>query len=356
MSDAKKLPSGKWRNLLYVGKDENGKRIYESFTADTKKEANLMAMERARELEQGIRKDRAPSELTLGEAIDKYIEERTNILSPKTIREYKIYRKHHAMDLIDTKLKNLTPSKIQQMINNEARTLKPKTVHNVWGFINSAITNAVPEMQFSPTLPEKVKTEFSIPKQKELIMLLDYVEGKGMEIPVLLAAFCGLRRGEISALDLSRDVDYENNRITVREAMSHDENNNWGTKSPKEFHSFRTIDAPPFVIEKLRVAKESGYKNLNPASITKGFVRIRDKLGLPVRFHDLRHYFASVMLSVGVPDKYAMQRMGHSTPNMLKRVYQHLIDETDQKMTSLINNYFENVQHDLQHEKEENPK
>ena len=108
MSEAKKLPSGKWRNLLYVGKDENGKRKYESFTADTKREANLLAMERARELEQGIKKDRTPSELTVGEAIDKYIEDRDAILEPKTIREYRGYRRNYLQGLMNVKLKRLS--------------------------------------------------------------------------------------------------------------------------------------------------------------------------------------------------------------------------------------------------------
>ena len=86
MSDAKKQSNGKWRNQLYVGRDENGKRIYESFTADTKKEANALAAARARELEMHGRKQQKPCELTVGEAIDKYIEDRDAVLQPKTRR------------------------------------------------------------------------------------------------------------------------------------------------------------------------------------------------------------------------------------------------------------------------------
>ena len=66
MSEARKLPSGKWRNQLYVGRDANGKRIYESFTADTKREADRLAANRARELEMGVQKSRAPHLLTVG--------------------------------------------------------------------------------------------------------------------------------------------------------------------------------------------------------------------------------------------------------------------------------------------------
>ena len=354
MSDAKKLPSGKWRNLLYVGKDENGKRIYESFTADTKKEANLMAMERARELEQGIRKERAPATMTVGEAIDKYIDERNNVLAPKTIREYKGYRRLYAQGLMDIKLKDLTESDVQKEINREARRLSSKSIRNVWALINASIKAAVPEMRFSPHLPAKEKTEFQIPTQAQLLKLFDDVEGKRLEIPVILAATCGLRRGEIAALDLSSDVDYPHNKITINKAMANTENSEWIVKAPKAYSSYRTVDAPQWVIDKLNAARASGYQNMNPAHITSGFARVCDRLGFRIRFHDLRHYYASLMLSLGVPDKYAMARMGHSTPNMLKNVYQHLMDEKDAEITQVLNQHFETMQHDMQHGKRPN--
>ncbi len=57
------------------------------------------------------------------------------------------------------------------------------------------------------------------------------------------------------------------------------------------------------------------------------------------------------MLSLGVPDKYAMKRMGHSTNHMLKNVYQHLIDEKNVEITEQINAYFDSMQHGMQHGK-----
>lgn len=349
MSDAKKLPSGKWRNLLYVGKDENGKRIYESFTADTKKEANLLAMARARELEQGIRKDRTPSELTVGEAIDRYISDRDSVLAPKTVREYKGYRKNYAQNLMQIRLKNLTASDVQREINRESKRLSPKSIRNIWALINAAITSAVPDLKFSPDLPAKQKKEIHIPTNNQLLDLMLFVEGKRLEIPVILAATCGLRRGEIAALDLNSDIDYENCRITISKAMSNNDKSEWIIKSPKAYSSYRTVDAPQWVIDKLIIAKDSGYQAMNPAHITSAFARTCSKLGIDIRFHDLRHYYASLMLSLGVPDKYAMARMGHATPNMLKNVYQHLIDEKDQEMSLVINRHFETMQHDMQH-------
>ena len=350
MSDAKKLPSGKWRNLLYVGKDENGKRKYESFTADTKREANLLAMARARELEQGIIKDRTPAEMTVGETIDRYLSERDAVLKPKTIREYKRYRRLYMQELMNVKLKNLTPSIVQREINRESARLSPKSMKNIWVFVQAAITAAMPEMRFKVNLPALVKKEFTIPTNAQLNELLITVKGTRLEIPVILGSVCGMRRGEISALDLNTDVDYERNRISITKAMSNTDDSEWIIDTTKTYDSTRVVDAPQWVIDKLREARDSGYRAMNPAHITSAFGRIKKRLGISVRFHDLRHYHASVMLMLGVPDKFAMQRMGHSTPYMLKNVYQHLMADKISEYAETTINYFDFMQHDMQHD------
>jgi hypothetical protein len=81
MATPKKLPSGRWRCLIYVGKDENGKRKYRSVTADTKKEA----VERAAQIEN---RPQNASKMTVGEAVRHYIDIRENVLSPATVRGY----------------------------------------------------------------------------------------------------------------------------------------------------------------------------------------------------------------------------------------------------------------------------
>lgn len=353
MSDAKKLPSGKWRNLLYVGKDENGKRKYESFTADTKREANLLAMARARELEQGIIKDRTPAEMTVGEVIDRYLSERDAVLKPKTIREYKRYRRLYMQEIMNVKLKNLTLSVVQREINRESARLSPKSIKNIWVFVQGAITTAMPDMRFDVNLPKLVKKEIVIPTNAQLDELLKTIKGSRLEIPVILGSVCGMRRGEISALDLNTDVDYERNRISITKAMTNTENSEWIIDTTKTYHSTRVVDAPQWVIDKLREARDSGYRAMNPAHITSAFRRISKRLGISVRFHDLRHYHASVMLMLGVPDKWAMQRMGHSTTHMLKTVYQHLMEDKISEYAETTNNYFDFMQHDMQHEDSE---
>ncbi len=351
MANAKKLPSGNWRALVYIGKDANGQRKYESITGTTEAEVNMLAAQRRYEIEKGTKKAKIPASMTVEEAIQKYIDDRDSILAPKTIRESKGYLRNHYDNLKNVRLSKLTEAMIQKEVNREARTLSPKSIRTIYSLLLTAVRTAVPDLNFTIVYPQKEKKEMKIPTKDELIMLLNEIDGKRLEIPVLLAATCGMRRGEIAALDLKKDVDYKNNKIRITKAISNNDKGEWVIKPPKTTDSRRTIDCPEWVIAKLAAARDDPeYRMMHPSHITSAFARTCERLGLDIRFHDLRHYFASLMLSLGVPDKYAMARLGHATPNMLKTVYQHLMDDKDAEITTQINGYFEGMQHDLQHE------
>lgn len=347
MATARKLPSGNWRTLVYIGNDENGKRQYQSFTASTKRESEFLAAEYL------ANKREKNSEITLGDAINDYIDSKDGVLSPKTIREYRRFRQLYCQKIMGIRLRDLTNEKLQSEITRESKHLSPKSIRNIYGLISVTLKTFQPNVRYDVTLPQKQKKEIVIPSQEKLLLLLDEVAGTRLEIPVLLGACAGLRRSEIAALDLGKDVDYQNSRITINKAMVNDSDGNWVIKSPKAYASYRTIDIPEWVTAKLSAARsDPDYKMMHPSHITTAFLKKIKKLGLgDITFHNLRHYYASLMLSLNVPDKYAMQRMGHSTPNMLKTVYQHLIDEKNIEVTATINSHFDIMQHEMQHKK-----
>lgn len=352
MAKAVKLSSGNWRVLLYVGKDVHGNRKYESYTAQTKAEAEWMAAQRKTELQKQGKGRTAKLSPTVGEAIDRYIDARRETASPKTIREYVRYRKLYFSDLMDVRLSHLTSNQLQQEINRESRRLSPKSVYNAWGLVRSALTEADPGKTYSVKLPAKEKKEMQIPTREELCRLLEAAEGTRLEIPLLIAATCGLRRGEIAALNLETDLDFERGEIIVNKALAEDENNVWVKKPPKTKHSVRRVGAPPSLMERLKQARDEGYRMPSPDYISHSFEEIKKKVGINIRFHDLRHYFASVMLALGVPDLYAMRMMGHSTPNMLKNVYQHIMAEKQAEIQEKVRDDYEKMLQGLQKKEE----
>ena len=136
MAKAKKLPSGKWRALVYDYTDSSGKRKYQSFTAETKKEAEFLAADYSLN-----KKSRSStSDMTLYEGYTRYIESKSNILSPSTIRGYVQMQKNSYPSLMDCKIKSLTQEKIQIAVNEYAAKFSSKTVRNRHGLISAVLS------------------------------------------------------------------------------------------------------------------------------------------------------------------------------------------------------------------------
>lgn len=113
-------------------------------------------------------------------------------------------------------------------------------------------------------------------------------------------------------------------------------------KSPKTFYSDRIVKLPSFVVEAI---KKQGYiANVNPNTITKEFIDLQKNNGLKqFRFHDLRHYSASIRHALNIPDAYIMQEGGWSSDSTLKSVYRHALDDEQDKMADIAIKYFEAI-------------
>ena len=174
-------------------------------------------------------------------------------------------------------------------------------------------------------------------RDRDIKTLLQHVEGKELEIAIFLAAFGPLRRGEICALDSD---DIHGNVIDVNKSMVMGPDKMWHIKPPKTFGSYRQVEFPGFVIERMR-GIEGRIVKATPDQITHRFERAIKSTGLPkFRFHDLRHYAASIMHAIGVPDQYILQRGGWATDNVMKTVYRDVIDLETVRQTKKINRHF----------------
>lgn len=334
MATAKKAPSGQWRVLAYVGKNVT-KSGYKSFTAPTKKEAERMA---AAFIPPEPERDRL--NITVGEAIDRYIDMKNAVLSPSTIRSYKILRHTMLQELMDIEAYELTQSNVQAAINSDAASGKsPKTLRNAHGLLSSALHIARPEFALHTTFPQKQKPNIKIPSKEEVNELLS-AASPPLSNAICLAAMLGLRRSEICALTWE---DFKNGSLTVNKAVVRSSDNNWVVKPPKSVAGYRVLPMPETVKKRFASGGNGRVFPFNPDNISWHFAALQQKCFGQVRyrFHDLRHYNASIMLALGVPDKYAMERMGHATNNMLKSVYQHTMLSKQQEISEQLNKFFD---------------
>ncbi len=324
-----KLPSGNYRTRVYNRLTKRQK----SFTAPTVKEVKAMAFEYELSVGHELKND-----LTVENMIQKYIDNRSDVLSPSTLSVYKKLLKTNYTDIKDYYVSQLTSEIVQKFVNSLSADHSPKTVRNVYGLFISSLKAFYPEKHISVTLPAKKPIERHIPTDNDIKALLDGATGD-LRKAILLASVGTLRRGEICALKFE---DIKGNVIHVHADMVQS-GKEWIYKSmPKNASSDRYIDFPKAVIKEL--GKGEGFiVTINPNSVTKAFERLRAKIGLSCRFHDLRHYAASIMHSLGVPDSYIMERGGWSTDVTLKSVYRHSLSDQSKKFSDKTNDYMSKV-------------
>lgn len=335
MATAKRLPSGNWNIVVYAGR-ENGKRIRKSFTAPTKREAEYLAA--SFQMDKKI----SLSDITVEQALMNYINARTNVLSPSTLREYKREARQISELAGHIPLKAFSATQCQHIVNSLANRLATHTVANHYHLLCASIAEAGYDIPKGINLPQRTKTEIEIPSTADVAKLIESAENPETKTALMMACYLGMRRGEICAV---RWEDFDGRNITVCRDMVQDENREWIVKAPKTYAGYRTISVPGILIEELRKLPHESVTiiSCNPNALYNRYRRLLKKCSLPsYSLHSLRHYHASVMLSLGIPNRYASERMGHSTDAMLKRVYQHIMADKKDEFADLINSNIPN--------------
>lgn len=335
MANAKKLPSGSWRVRVFSHKDSEGKAHYESFTAPTKVEAEMKAAQFAATKNRRVRHD-----MTVGDALDGYIRSKEPVLSPSTTDGYVKMRKNHYKSIEKKRLRTLSSEDMQQFVSELSTELSSKSVRNIYGLLTAAISLYCPDMTFKVTLPPKKKYRPQSPSDEAVRSLYNAAYPR-QKICIGLGML-GLREGEVAALLYS---DLEGDIIHVNKDLVRNRYGKWVIKeTPKTEDGDRYVKLPPYLVELIGTGKGRIIPT-TPNTITKQFIKLRNKLDLPnIRFHDLRHYFASTAAVLGVPDTYIADMGGWQRGgSVMKSVYQNNITSMSEYYSKKMADHMENV-------------
>lgn len=337
MAKAKRLPSGSWRCRVYSHTNSQGIKQYESFTAPTKQQAEMMAAKFANDNDR-----RRNEDITVKIAVQNYIEANSNVLSPSTIYGYRTSQKR--MSQIDAiRIRKITSKDIQSFISWMVdKGLSPKTIKNTYGLLRSALTFAGVDQNFMIHLPSRAKKTKISPEHTQVEALYSNASKK-MKIVIALAAFHSLRRGELAALKYG---DIKGNTLTIHSDIVYGDDKKWHHKEvPKTDASNRTVYLHQKLLDLIGTGNPDDYiLNVNPNTIGENFGRLKKKLGINITLHDLRHYFASLAVVLEIPDTYTASLGGWKNGSpVLKEVYQGNIVSMSEEYAKRINEHFESM-------------
>lgn len=330
--EPRKLKSGTWFIQLRLG----GVSIPVSASSakECKRRATLIKAEHG-VLGRPLR-DSTP---ILRSAIDRYIADKANTLSPSTIRGYRTIQRSYIQDAMDEPIQLIN---WQREMNNMAKTYAPKTVKNTWRFVCSVLRYHGIEPP-KVLLPQLVNQAHPFLEPEQITSFIAAINGKPCEIPALLALH-SLRRSEIMALTWDK-INLKRQSITVSGAAVFDEAQQLIVKhSNKNSASARTI---PIMIPALMDAlngiepKTGRIVTCNPNTIWAQINRVCRAEGLPeIGVHGLRHSFASLAYHLGLSERETMEIGGWSDTQTMHRIYTHLAQSDRLNAQNKLHQFF----------------
>jgi len=304
------------------------------------------------------------SNTTLQEYLENWLE---NVHKP-TIRlsTYLNYRKllknYLVPGLGKVKIHRLTPQQVQVFYSQKMSDgLAPKTVNNIHGVLHKALDNAVkwnilPRNVCDAVTPPRIpRKEKNVLTREQAHTLLDEVRTHRLEALLTLAITTGMREGELLALHW-QDINFEDRSLQVKRAVSYLKEYGYVESEPKTAKSRRMIKLPVFVVDILKrhkaqqeeqrrqvgsawIEKDLLFTNAqgyfySPSTLRKVFRRFLVSIDLPhMRFHDLRHSAATILLAMKVHPKVVQEILGHSQIAMTLDVYSHALPSMQEDVT-----------------------
>ena len=349
-----------WYAVVDLGPDPvTGKRRQRRISAPTKRELQAAVAAKLAEADGGIASD--GGKMLLRDLCARWLAATETNVKPSTFRRYKDTVRLHILPLLGSKqIGKLTPLDVERLFDDRrAAGLSPTTVFHIggtlhraldqgerWGLINRNVCELV-------TSPRRATPEMQTWNADQVAAVLRVAEGDDLDALWRLALLTGMRRGELLGL-MWQDIDLEAGTLAVRRTLSRGVGGTWELGTPKSAAGKRSIALPTLAIEALRrhrIRQLERQLSLGPIWGSGGFVFTNETggalhvntlvrryeglvkaAGVPrIRFHDLRHTSATLLLSKGIHPKIVQERLGHSSISMTLDRYSHVTRDMQQQ-------------------------
>jgi integrase len=360
-----KRKDGRWAASITL---ENHKR--KTFYGKTKKEVQERLKKAQLELHQGTFIVRAQQ--TVAQYLHGWLEVHKQAIRPRSQERYEaIIRLHLVPRLGNIPLAKLTAQHLEELyIEKLEEGLSPTTVTAVHTMLHTALEKAVRLGLVSRNVcdlvspPRKVQKEIKPLSPQQVLQLLEAAKGHPQETLFILALTTGMRRGELLGLKW-QDLDFEKGVLQVRRALTRMPTGlGYRETEPKTKMSRRSIVLISFAIEALKKHRDRQLEmkarageawqehdyvfstplgtHLSPGHDVLVQLKILlKKAGLPeIRFHDLRHSTATLLLSKGVHPKVVQEILGHSEISMTMDTYSHVLPTMQKSAMNELNDIF----------------
>ena len=314
------LKNGKYSAVISLGKDWDGKRIQKRITEDTPWEVQKVADE----LLSG-RIDADDRNRTVRQAMEKYVDSRSCIIEPTTLRGYYELMRNRLVSIHSIRIKDLSIADIQKAVNAEAKKgLSYRTIKNGVDLLKASLEFSDITLNFKKLQLPKKRPQGNevLPEISDVFAAL---QGSSIEVYCVLALNGCMRIGEVLGLKFS-DVDFKNCKIHIHRTQIVTEEGIQYRDYCKTPQSIRTISISPELCKQIcELPHESIDDYIVPMSrkaLYSRYARIMKEHDLPTKFHMIRKMSASALHAAGMPDKYILYIGGWSTDNVLKSVYQ----------------------------------
>ncbi len=370
----RKRDDGRWEGRIVVGHKNNGEPIYRYVLAKTQSELTQKLHDKIE-----MYRDADLSEdcnMTLGEWLDKWISEfMIFTIREGTLSAYKSLIEHQIKPYLgNCPLSTLTTNEIQKFYNavkkngrvhqdkNGSNELADSMVRKIHMLLHEALETAVRQRLVvnnptnGTTIPKNNYPAKQILNDEQLERFMEIIKSDERWYDFFYTELTtGLRRGEICGLRWE-DFDEQNGRLKIHRSVGRIKNGVLPVGETKTETGMREIQLPPSTVELLLKRKENSVGDwifpnfyrpeepLNPQSAYTHLKVLLKKAELPlIRFHDLRHTFATHAIAGGVDAKTLSGILGHTNASFTLDTYTHVTTDMQKNAAKIVGNFMDDI-------------